>query len=214
MTTRSWLCALALLTLSACENGSAPLNEPAPASPDLAVVGTYPVPDGVALSDYHMGYVEAEKAASALVYRDRADSWEDVHERVTAHLSAMSAEDAFYLRAVLPSKVLSTYLLPGAPTADKAESARFYVDLMADTGSSDASLALAAAERFGDEWERPYLRRVALQIADNAAAVASGAEVCDGCDELPEQLEAGPDLTVEADRRASATLALRRLADV
>ncbi len=205
---------LLAFTLVACVEQESSVANPAALTPfPTEEVSRYEVPEGVDPREAHMGFVEAEKATSEIVYRDRADMWEDVHARMSAYLASLPEESRYYVQAVAAPKVLKTHLLPGKVTPEKAAAAADYLDMMVATSSPDAELVLDVVERFESQWSPAYVRDVARQASTAAFASIAKRDNCVDCASPPAALPNPPDVSTSDDRTQSAADELRRIAD-
>ncbi len=202
---------LLLLTLSlvviACADPHSELTGPSQSPPLADAMGRGQVPAGADFEATHRAFIEADRAVSEIVYRDRADAWDDVHHRMTALVSEAPESERYHIRQIAPASVLRTHLLGGATSRAKAEAAAYYVDMMVESGSVDSELALATAEQFGPEWSPSYLGRVTRTISANALAYAD--ERCEDCGVPTDAVQGATTTEARVEQIRHAAVALR-----
>ena len=207
MTTMMYIRALALLSVGALSLSSC--------ADDTS--GIADVPEAVAAPVAHLvpptgddefdtdTFIRYDQQAAYVVYRDRADDWLTVHDRVRAFLADVPAADMAYAVQAVAPKILREHLLVGAATEAKGEATSWYVDLLIENQAPAADLVLDAVEVYEGTWPEPYTRRVSTEASAVTLAYVDARADCEGCGTLP---ASAPHPGVQMDRdeqlRASA----------
>ena len=186
--------------------------QPSPVPAASSEVATYLLPEGVDLAEAHLKTVAAEKATSEIAFRDRADTWAVVHARMMEYIDGLPVADRYYAQQIAPTKVLPTHLLSGEATPAKAAAAAEYLEMMVETKSIDARLALATLEAFEPDLDPSFRTQVARAVSDNVFSRVESQRECENCRQLPADLASPADVSISDDRRIEAAETLRQIA--